>query len=472
MGHPGQPHRLRLTVSCPRRDPSVAQPVDQYSVSLRPDICARQILSFMSQLLLQLPFELQQAVLEYVGSKILVQLLSHGVLHEPAFQALRKGIALIPQEIKRSDMCKVDMSILSGSLDYARLKRYIRANGVCLMYVEIYWKLDLSKIEFVLENAAGIKIGCSYLEELYVFRNGRYLDKVRSLKGLILCFGLSKLNTSKDVLSRLTHLSEIDICTSSTMYHSREYERILENIIRINPNIDTVKLRIDTLISTPLPAYLQTVSKMKIKKHISINMKDRSLLGATNERSGVTIFDSIFSAIKTIGLESIYELDLSLKEELDASHPDLSWLDKMHSLKSLSIKVVGDKTQSCDYVIGLESRYLTSLTVSGTLLTQSGIGFCKLENLKVLTFSNCTFSTTASALLNTGLPKHLENLCLTNCKLDWHEVTFPDQLGKICVLNSKLIEFSLAVRSRFNIVPLLSEFIKIYHLDRQWAGRA
>ncbi|KAG7888381.1 hypothetical protein KL936_003593 [Ogataea polymorpha] len=443
-----------------------------YAIILRPDICARQILSFMSQLLLQLPFELQQAVLEYVGSKALIQLLDHPRLHDPAFQALRKGIVLVPQEIKRSDMCKVDMSVLSGSLEYARLKRYIKAHKVSLLYVEIYWKLDLSKIEFVLENTGGIKIGCSYLEELYVFRNGKYLDKVRSLKGLILCFGLSKLNTSKNLLTRLTHLSEIDICTSSTMYHSREYERIVDSIIRINPNIKTVKLRIDTLISTPLPAYLQTVSKMNIKKHISINMKDRSLLGATNGRSGRTIFNSIFSAIQTIGLDSIYELDLSLKEELDASHPDLSWLNKMHSLKSLSIKVVGDKAQSCNYVIGLESRYLTSLAISGVLLTQSGMGFRKLENLKVLTFSNCTFSTAASDLVNTGLPKHLENLCLTNCKLDWHEVTFPKQLGRICILNSKLIEFSGGIRSRFNIVPLLSEFIKIYHLDRQWAERA
>ncbi|KAG7696565.1 hypothetical protein KL951_003021 [Ogataea haglerorum] len=426
----------------------------------------------MSQLLLQLPFELQQAVLEYAGSMVLVQLLSHPTLHGPAFQALRKGIVLTPQETKRSDMGKVDMSILSGSSDYARLKRYIKANRVSLMYVEIYWKLDLSKIEFVLENTAGIKIGCSYLEELFVFRNGKYLDKVRSLKGLILCFGLSKLNTSRDVLTRLTHLSEIDICTSSTMYHSKEYERILETIICLNPSIETVKLRIDTLISTPLPAYLQTVSKMKIKKHISINMKDRSLLGAASERSGATIFNSIFSAIRTIGLDSIYELDLSLKEELDASHPDLSWLDKMHSLKSLSIKVVGDKAQSCDYVIGLQSRFLTSLAISGVLLTQSGIGFGRLENLKALTFSNCTFSTTASDLLNTGLPKHLENLCLTNCKLDWHAVTFPAQLGRVCILNSRLIEFSTAVRSRFNIVPLLSEFIKIYHLDREWTERA
>ncbi|KAH3677924.1 hypothetical protein OGATHE_000578 [Ogataea polymorpha] len=381
-----------------------------------------------------LPFELQQAVLEYVGSKALIQLLDHPRLHDPAFQALRKGIVLVPQEIKRSDMCKVDMSVLSGSLEYARLKRYIKAHKVSLLYVEIYWKLDLSKIEFVLENTGGIKIGCSYLEELYVFRNGKYLDKVRSLKGLILCFGLSKLNASKNLLTRLTHLSEIDICTSSTMYHSREYERIVDSIIRINPNIETVKLRIDTLISTPLPA--------------------------------------IFSAIQTIGLDSIYELDLSLKEELDASHPDLSWLNKMHSLKSLSIKVVGDKAQSCNYVIGLESRYLTSLAISGVLLTQSGIGFRKLENLKVLTFSNCTFSTAASDLVNTGLPKHLENLCLTNCKLDWHEVTFPKQLGRICILNSKLIEFSGGIRSRFNIIPLLSEFIKIYHLDRQWAERA
>ncbi|KAH3670977.1 hypothetical protein OGAPHI_000688 [Ogataea philodendri] len=429
-------------------------------------LVVQQHLDIIDQI--ELPVELQQTVLEFVNSGTLIQLLLHPGLQFPAFQVLRKGIVLIPQEIKSSETNKVDRSIISGSKNYWQLKQYLQQTRQRLLFVEIYWKLDLDKIEFMLQNTNGIKIGCPYLEELYFFRNGAYINKVRSLKGLILCFGLSKLNTSKELLTKLTQLSELDVCTNSTMYHSREYEKVLENIIRMNPNIQTVKLRIDTLISSPLPSYLQTVNEMKIKKLISINLKDSSLIGLNVVNSHYPVFHNVLSALNTIGMKNIYELDLSLKEDIDARQSNLTWVQDMHNLTSLTIKVVGNKAHASNYVIGLQSRNLRSLTVSGVLLTQSGDGFCRLKSLKTLTFSNCTLSQEASTILNSGLSRHLENLCLTNCIMDWTVVEFPDHLGKVCILNSKTIGFCHSVHDRFNIIPLLSEFIKIYHLDRKY----